>query len=309
MNLNINTLNITNSTITNLYVTTLSSSSMTNLNITNLTVPGLFITGSLTANATNLTGTTLQYLGSASTLSLITAASLSLTAATTTDLRTGTIIVGSTSTGTLTLCDSTISKASGSSFVFTSGIKAVDSARELGTAAIPWGNITATNTTTSNLYMSTGIVVPRVFVQAAATGSYYSYGNSNFYRTVLWDTTTFQPTTSVFNSSNFNATNGQVTVPYNGIYTVSFFTDMGGTGVEAYIVLNCQVEGVINNFPPNGTTGRCVAMGSNNAGNTLAWTGYLTTSDYINCGAYVTASPSVTTYRTGLIIALINRTT
>ncbi len=299
MNININTLNLPNATITNLCVNTLSyTNTMTNLSISNIS----------SVTSVKLTGSSLSFTGTSRLQNVTTTNLVSTAAVTTTGLAVINTYVGNGSAGTITIGDGMMSKAAGSAFLFNSGIKPNNALQDLGTSATPWGYIYGANVTSSTMNVTTLLAAPRTFVQAAASGSYYNYV-ATFY-TLLWNTTTFQPTTTIFSASNFGATNGRISVPYNGIYCVSYSSNASGTNNYPFIMLNSQSSSDISvSTPPNATTARIIATGTYNIQNTLSWTGYLTTSDYINCATYSTTAPSVNTTRSDVVIALISRTT
>ncbi len=302
MSIPINTANLASSTITSLCIDGLTTTN--SIPLTNLTTSNLYVTGTTTVNV-NSTNSVLSISGT-SVFQNLTAVNLSVTNTSTAVLAVTNIVVGTTTSGIITMGDSTFTKASGSEFIFGTGINSSIASQDLGTTAAPWARMYGTTISTSNLNITSNIIVPRVFVQAAAIGTYYTVG-SNYY-TPLWNTTTFQPTTAVFNSGNFNATNGRITVPYDGLYAVTFSMGVSAIVFEPYIASNTQSTNDLNAFPPNSTTGRLCSAGCNAmVGDTLHWTGYITTSDYINCGFYTGSTPSIIVSRTGVAVALIYR--
>lgn len=157
------------------------------------------------------------------------------------------------------------------------------------------------------VYVGTILRIPRVFCQVASNGSLLSLGGS--YYSFQWNTTTFQnTTTSDFSASSFTNSNTKVTVPTNGIYTISWWFSNGSNTNEAYMILNSQTSNDLNIGAANNASIRLMGVCNLGEGG-ISWTGYLTTSDYFHCGMYSPTSRSVNSGRTGLSIALVNRTT
>jgi hypothetical protein len=145
-------------------------------------------------------------------------------------------------------------------------------------------NLTATGTVQGSY------VVPRIYLQMYPSGiNCPSPGATR--NAIGWATTGVQSfgagTTGVQSyisgSWTLPNTNGRISVPVSGLYAISLWGSLSAAGWLALIINGTQAVDVFTECTNAVSSGpRLVATSYQNTGNgiSLAWTGYLSTSDY-----------------------------